>query len=128
MTRYLIDLTNAFVRYGVNNTAAQSSGNGNLHRWLFALIGGLVIALIVTAIIAGRNKTKGISTRAERYTSGEGLELTHKVDRFLNTTRTVRKLESAQPANAAAEQPKQPNQPKRPEQAKGGMPPKGKKQ
>lgn len=57
--------------------------------WMFILIGSPVLALIITLVLASKNKTKGIATQASEYISQNGVVLTQSLDLYSHTTRTV---------------------------------------
>lgn len=51
-----------------------------------------ILALIITVIIANKNKTKGIATEASAYITNGGLNLSTSLDLYSHTTRTVRHI------------------------------------
>lgn len=51
-----------------------------------------ILALIITVILANKNKTKGIATEASAYITKEGLNLSTSLDLYSHTTRTVRHI------------------------------------
>lgn len=62
--------------------------------WTYVLMYSLapILALIITVIIANKNKTKGIATEASAYITNGGLNLSTSLDLYSHTTRTVRHI------------------------------------
>lgn len=62
--------------------------------WTYVLMYSLapILALIITVIIANKNKTKGIATEASAYITKGGLNLSTSLDLYSHTTRTVRHI------------------------------------